>query len=181
LPVVWQKIARTKTHRRINALSWYFLKCCRRFALAGGKNLVCFPRRKEGVFRNFPFLRRRCGYTSHVSRKGKAMPIEFADFEKVDMRVGRVIRVEKSLARKPTYRFTLDFGPEIGEKVSCAALTNYSTEELLGQQVIAVVNFPPKKMGPEKSEVLILGVPDRDGQVIRLRPERDVEPGARVF
>lgn len=109
------------------------------------------------------------------------MTITFEDFEKIDMRAGRILRVEESLARKPTYRFTLDFGPEIGEKVSCAALTNYSKEELVGRMVIAVVNFPPKKMGPEKSEVLILGVPGLEGGVIRLQPERDVQPGARVY
>lgn len=109
------------------------------------------------------------------------MSIEFADFEKVDMRIGRIIKVEDSLSRKPTYRFTLDFGEEIGRKISCAALTTYSKEELEGGLVIAVVNFPPKKMGPEKSEVLILGVPAKDGSVIRLQPEREVEPGVRVF
>lgn len=109
------------------------------------------------------------------------MQIAFDDFEKVDMRVGRVVKVEESLARKPTYRFTLDFGPGIGQKVSCAALTRYSKEELLGEQVIAVVNFPPKKIGPEVSEVLILGLPGKDGGVIRLRPEREVELGSRVF
>lgn len=109
------------------------------------------------------------------------MNITFDDFEKVDMRVGRIVNVEDSLARKPTYRFTLDFGPEIGEKKSCAALTNYSKEELRGQLVIAVVNFPPKKMGPETSEVLILGVPTADGLVIRLRPDSEVVPGVRVF
>lgn len=107
--------------------------------------------------------------------------ITFNDFEKVDMRIGKVVTVEPSLARKPTYRFTLDFGPEIGIKKSCAALTNYPKDALLGQQVIAVVNFPPKKMGPEKSEVLILGLPGKDGGVIRLRPERDVDLGVRVY
>ena len=109
------------------------------------------------------------------------MSISYSDFEKVDMRVGRIVKVEDSLSRKPTYRFTIDFGVEIGLKKSCAALTNYSREELVGKQVIAVVNFPPKKMGPETSEVLILGVPGQDGVVIRLEPERDVEPGVRIF
>lgn len=109
------------------------------------------------------------------------MTITFDDFEKVDMRVARIINVEDSLAKKPTYRFTLDFGPEIGTKKSCAALTNYAKEDLMGQLVIAVVNFPPKKMGPEISEVLILGVPDPSGLVIRLRPDSAVEPGVRVF
>lgn len=109
------------------------------------------------------------------------MTISWDDFEKVDMRVGTIVKVEDSLAKKPTHRFTLDFGPEIGQKVSCAALTNYSKEELIGGQVIAVVNFPPKKMGPEKSEVLILGVPGPDGIVIRLQPERNVDAGGRVY
>ena len=109
------------------------------------------------------------------------MQIAFEDFEKVDMRIGKILKVETSLARKPTYRFTLDFGPEIGQKISCAALTNYDKDELIGQMVVAVVNFPSKKMGPEKSEVLILGVPGKDGNVIRLKPEREVEPGVRVF
>ncbi len=107
--------------------------------------------------------------------------ISWDDFAKIDMRVGTVVDVETSRAKKPTYRFTLDFGPEIGRKVSCAALTNYPREELVGRQVIAVVNFPPKKMGPETSEVLILGVPGPDGVVIRLQPERNVEAGGRVY
>lgn len=111
------------------------------------------------------------------------MAITFDDFARVDMRVGKILEVEESLARKPTYRFTLDFGPEIGVKRSCAALRNYSREELLGRQVVAVVNFPPKKMGPEISEVLILGVPapENEGEVIRLMPERPVAPGSKVF
>lgn len=112
------------------------------------------------------------------------MQIAFDDFEKIDIRAGTILAVEPSLARKPTWRFTLDFGPEIGVKKSCAALTNYSAGELIGRQILAVVNFPPKKMGPEISEALILGVPgagDDAGKVIRLQPERDVAPGARVF
>ena len=109
------------------------------------------------------------------------MPITFDDFIKVDMRVGTIVKVEDSLAKKPTYRFTLYFGEEIGEKVSCAALTNYAKEELVGRQVIAVVNFPVKKMGPERSEVLILGVPnDKDGVIHRM-PRSEVAPGVRVF
>ncbi len=109
------------------------------------------------------------------------MTITWEDFEKIDMRAGTILSVEPSLAKKPTYRFTLDFGPEIGVKASCAALTNYSPEELVGGQVVAVVNFPPKKMGPEKSEVLILGLPGPGGGVIRLQPERKVENGGRVY
>lgn len=107
--------------------------------------------------------------------------ISWNDFEKVDMRAGRIISVEQSLSRKPTYRFTVDFGEEIGIKKSCAALTNYPEAELVGKMIVAVVNFPPKKMGPETSEVLILGLPGPEGCVIRLEPERDVELGSRVF
>lgn len=114
-------------------------------------------------------------------RKGTAVSITFEDFDKVDMRVGRIVEVEDSRARKPTYRFTVDFGPDLGLKKSCAALVNYSKEELVGQLIVAVVNFPPKQMGPELSEVLILGVPGKDGGVVRLQPERDVELGARVY
>lgn len=110
-----------------------------------------------------------------------AMTITFADFEKIDMRIGRIVSVEDSLARKPTYRFLLDFGPDIGLKKSCAALVNYDKDALIGQLVVAVVNFPPKKMGPEISEVLILGVPGLEGGVIRLQPEREVALGARVY
>ncbi|MCD8139766.1 MAG: tRNA-binding protein [Planctomycetaceae bacterium] len=110
------------------------------------------------------------------------MVIDFADFEKVDMRVGRILTVEDALSRKPTYRFTVDFGPEIGIKVSCAALRNYPKEALVNRLVIAVVNFPPKKMGPEKSEVLILGVPTLDGEgVIHLQPQQEAAVGSRVF
>jgi tRNA-binding protein len=112
------------------------------------------------------------------------MTITWDDFEKVDMRVGTVRSVEPSLAKKPTYKFTVDFGAEIGMKISCAALTKYyAPEDRIGKQIIAVVNFPPKKMGPETSEVLILGVPGEDGDtaVVRLQPERNVEAGVRVF
>lgn len=109
------------------------------------------------------------------------MTITFDEFALIDMRAARILKVEDSLARKPTYRFTLDCGPEIGIKKSCAALTMYAKDELEGRMVVAVVNFQAKKMGPEISEVLILGVPDENGNVIRLQPERDVQPGARVF
>jgi EMAP domain len=109
------------------------------------------------------------------------MTISFEDFEKIDMRIGTIMQVEDSLSRKPTYRFTLDFGPEIGIRKSCAALTRYAKEELVGRHIVAVVNFPPKKMGPEVSEVLILGVPDGNGGVIHLQPEQTAQPGVRVF
>ena len=108
--------------------------------------------------------------------------IEFDDFLKVDMRVGRVLALEEfPEARKPAWKLFIDFGPEIGEKRSSAQLKNYSQEELEGGLVVAVVNFPPRQIGPFMSEVLTLGVPDEDGNVILLRPTADVPVGGRMF
>jgi tRNA-binding protein len=108
--------------------------------------------------------------------------IDFDDFMKVDIRVGRVVRVEDfPEARKPAWKLFVDFGPEIGEKRSSAQITNYSREELEGSLVVAVVNFPPRQIGPVKSEVLVLGVPDEEGRVILLRPTTDVPIGGRMF
>jgi len=102
------------------------------------------------------------------------------DFEKLDLRVGRVIAADDHpQARKPAYRLTIDFGP-LGIKRSSAQLTRYSKEELLGRQVIAVVNFPPRRIAGFESEVLVLGVPHDDG-VVLLVPEREVALGVRVF
>jgi tRNA-binding protein len=108
--------------------------------------------------------------------------IEFDDFLKVDVRVGRIVGVEDfPEARKPAWKLTLDFGPELGERKSSAQVTNYEREELEGSLVVAVVNFPPRQIGPVKSEVLVLGVPDADGNVILLRPDADVPLGGRMF
>ena len=108
--------------------------------------------------------------------------IDFDDFLKVDIRVGRITRVEEfPEARKPAWKLWLDFGPEIGEKRSSAQITNYTREELEGSLVVAVVNFPPRQIGPVRSEVLVLGVPDEDGNVILLRPTADVPVGGRMF
>jgi tRNA-binding protein len=108
--------------------------------------------------------------------------IDFDDFLKVDVRVGRIVRVEEfPEARKPAWKLTLDFGPELGERKSSAQITNYTREQLEGTLVVAVVNFPPRQIGPVKSEVLVLGVPDADGNVILLRPDADVPLGGRMF
>jgi tRNA-binding protein len=108
--------------------------------------------------------------------------ITFDDFEKVDVRVGRITRVEDfPEARKPAWKLYLDFGPEIGERRSSAQVTNYEREELEGRLVVAVVNFPPRQIGPFRSEVLVLGVPDEEGRVILLRPDADVPLGGRMF
>ena len=95
--------------------------------------------------------------------------------------MGKIIKVEDSLSKKPTYRLTVDFGPEICIKVSCGAYRNYSKDELVGKQVIGVVNFPSKKMGPEISEVLILGVSNDKGETIYLTPQSEVALGQKIF
>ncbi len=111
------------------------------------------------------------------------MTIGFDDFMKVDIRVGRIARAEPfPEARKPAYKLWVDFGPEIGEKRSSAQITTYYTpEELVGRLVVAVVNFPPRQIGPVKSEVLVLGVPDEKGEVVLLQPSHDVPLGGRMF
>ena len=106
--------------------------------------------------------------------------ITFDDFLKVDMRVGRVVEVEEfPEARRPAWKLRVDFGPEIGTKRSSAQITNYAPEELEGRMVVAVVNFPPRQIGPVRSEVLVLGTM-RGDTVILLEPREGAEPGDRV-
>jgi tRNA-binding protein len=109
--------------------------------------------------------------------------ITWEDFEKVDVRVGEVIEVEHfPEARKPAFKLVVDFGDSIGTRRTSAQLTtNYEPEDLVGRQVVAVVNFPPKRIAGFKSEVLVLGVPDDEGEVVFLSPDRDVPPGGRMF
>jgi tRNA-binding protein len=107
--------------------------------------------------------------------------ITFDDFLKVDMRVGRITAVEDfPEARKPAWKLTIDFGPEIGTKRSSAQITNYPRDELEGRLVVAVVNFPPRQIGPVRSEVLTLGASDEDGNIILLEPRSDVPLGSRI-
>lgn len=105
------------------------------------------------------------------------------DFQKVDIRVGRIIEVlDFPEARKSAYRLRIDFGPEISVKTSSAQITkHYSAEELLGRQVIAMVNFPPKKIGPFVSDVLTLGLADANGDVVLLVPTHEVPLGEKMF
>jgi tRNA-binding protein len=107
--------------------------------------------------------------------------IPYDTFSAVDMRVGKVIDCVVAETKKPTYRLTIDFGSEIGTRISCAGVRNYEREQLLGRQVICVMNLGTKKMGPEKSEVLVLGVPFDEPGTILLVPERSVNEGVAVF
>ena len=109
--------------------------------------------------------------------------VTFADFDRVDIRVGRIVRAEPfPEARKPAYKLTIDFGPALGTRRSSAQLTQrYAREDLEGRLVVAVVNFPPRQIGPFMSEVLTLGVPDESGSVVLLSPDQDVPLGGRMF
>ena len=103
------------------------------------------------------------------------------DFLKVDMRVGRVVSVEDfPEARKPAWKLEIDFGPELGVKRSSAQIKNYAREDLDGRLVVAVVNFPPRQIGPVRSEVLTIGASNEAGEVILLAPDADVPLGARI-
>ena len=107
--------------------------------------------------------------------------ISLDDFQKVDMRVGRVVSVEDfPEARRPAWKLEIDFGPEIGVKRSSAQIKHYGREALEGRLVVGVVNFPPLRMGEFKSEVLVLGALDQEKGVVLLRPDETVEPGDRV-
>ena len=109
--------------------------------------------------------------------------ISFDDFMKVDIRVGQIVSEEPyPEARKQAIKVWVDFGPDIGEKKSSAQITkHYAPEDLPGQKVLAVVNFPPRQIGKFMSEVLVLGVPDEDGEVVLLTPDKDVPIGGRMY
>lgn len=106
----------------------------------------------------------------------------FDDFMKLDIRVGKITRAEPfPEARKPAYKLWVDFGPDIGEKKSSAQITvNYQIEDLIDKHVMAVVNFPPRQIGPVKSEILVLGVSDDDGAIVLIAPDSAVPIGGRL-
>ncbi|MER5172730.1 tRNA-binding protein [Thioclava kandeliae] len=110
------------------------------------------------------------------------MSVTFEDFLKLDIRVGRITRADPfPEARKPAIKLWIDFGGEIGEKRSSAQITkHYAPETLVGKQVMAVVNFPPRQIGPVMSEVLVLGVPDEEGGIVLIGPDQDVPEGGRL-
>lgn len=111
------------------------------------------------------------------------MTISFEEFMKVDIRVGVITRAEPfPEARKPAFKIWVDFGPDLGVRKSSAQITrHYDVETLLGRKVLAVVNFPPRQVGPVMSEILVLGVPDEDGEVVLLKPDKDVPIGGRMY
>ena len=111
------------------------------------------------------------------------MTISFEEFMKVDIRVGKITRAEPfPEARKPAFKLWVDFGSDLGVRKSSAQITrHYDVEALPGRKVLAVVNFPPRQIGPVMSEILVLGVPDEDGEVVLLKPDKDVPLGVRMF
>lgn len=107
----------------------------------------------------------------------------YEDFEKLDVRVGKIIEIEDfPQARKPAYKLKIDFGVDIGIKKSCAQLPqNYSKADLKGKLVLGIVNFPTRQIGPEVSEVLTLGIPDKNGNCILITPDKDVPIGGKLY
>jgi tRNA-binding protein len=118
-----------------------------------------------------------------VYAAGMAATIAYADFEKLDIRVGTIVDAQPfPEARKPSIKLWVDFGGELGVKRSSAQIAvHYAPDRLIGRQVLAVVNFPPRQIGPFMSEVLVLGAPDENGAVVLLRPDLKVPDGGRMF
>jgi tRNA-binding protein len=122
-------------------------------------------------------------HVSHQPAAPVAEMIDFEEFLKVDIRVGTIVAAEEfPEARKPSYRLRIDFGTAIGERKSSAQIAaNYALDELIGRQVAAVVNFPPRQIGPAMSEVLTLGFADSAGEVVLFAPDSPVPDGSRLF
>ncbi len=108
--------------------------------------------------------------------------VTFDDFQKLDIRVGKILEVEKlPNAKHTTHKLIIDFGDEVGKKVSCARVINYKDKELIGKKIIGVVNFPPRQIGKVMSESLTLGVPGVDGEVSLIVPDKDANLGGRLY
>ena len=122
-------------------------------------------------------------HVNHDSAAPAAPQIGFDQFLAVDIRVGTIVEaLPFPEARKPAWRLTIDFGPVIGRKRSSAQITeNHPLDDLVGRQVAAVVNFPPRQIGPVRSEVLVLGLPDEDNQVVLIGPDKPVPIGGRMY
>lgn len=122
-------------------------------------------------------------HLNHAPDAPAGDPLSFDDFLKVDIRIGTVVTAEKfPEARNPSFKLVIDFGPTIGRKKSCAQIVaNYPIDELPGRQVAAVVNFPPRQIGPAMSEVLTLGFADGEGEVVMFAPDVKVPDGSRLF
>ena len=122
-------------------------------------------------------------HLAHESDAAPAAQIAFDDFLRIDVRVGTIVAAEAyAEARKPSLRLQIDFGPGVGVKKSCAQIAaNYTAAELIGRQVAAVVNFPPRQIGKAISEVLTLGFADEQGEVVLFAPDKPVPNGARLF
>lgn len=120
---------------------------------------------------------------SAIHQTWRMEPISFSDFERVELRAGSILAAEPfPQARKPAYKLTIDFGPEIGVRRSSAQITrHYTPQDLVGTQVVAVLNFPPKQIGPFVSECLVTGFADAEGAVVLARPERPVPNGTKLF
>ncbi|MFS2316690.1 tRNA-binding protein [Maricaulis sp. D1M11] len=121
-------------------------------------------------------------HLTHDPKSGPVDTISFDDFLKVDMRLGTIVEAEVfPEARNPAYKLRIDFGEGVGIKRSAAQITtHYTPQSLIGTRVMAVVNFPPRQIGPVRSEVLVLGFPDESGEIVLARPDQDAPNGARL-
>ncbi|CAH1665023.1 tRNA-binding protein [Hyphomicrobiales bacterium] len=133
--------------------------------------------------RDSPFQVAPMTSSSKLSTSSNPTTVSYDDFQKLDVRVGTIVEAAPfPEARRPALKLLIDFGGDIGRKKSSAQITrNYQPEALVGRQVLAVVNFPPRQIGPMMSEVLTLGVPDADGEVILISPDRAVPDGGRLY
>lgn len=147
---------------------------------ASSASRVSAPWRLSGEWRHSPII---CRFGPKRIRAVESQTVSIQDFERIDIRVGTIVDAEPfPEARKPAIKLTIDFGGEIGVRRSSAQITlHYQPETLIGRQVCAVVNFPPRRIGPFVSEVLTLGLPDPQGGVVLIRPDFKVPDGGKLF